>query len=110
VLLAAAILAAFLLLPTPWGIAVVVFAAAVETFEIALWRRLLRYRVRTGAEALVGMSAQVVEECSPRGRVRLRGELWNADSAAPAEVGETVVVRAVHGLRLEVEPATEKGP
>jgi membrane-bound serine protease (ClpP class) len=110
VLLAAAILAAFLLLPTPWGIAVVVFAAAVETFEITLWRRLLRYRVRTGAEALVGMSAEVVEECAPRGRVRLRGELWNADCAAPAGVGETVVVRRVDGLRLEVEPATEKGP
>jgi membrane-bound serine protease (ClpP class) len=110
VLLALAIVAAFLLLPAPWGIGVVVFAAAVETFEIALWRRLLRYRVRTGAEALVGMSAEVVEECAPRGRVRLRGELWNASSSEPAGVGETVVVRRVDGLRLEVAPATEKGP
>jgi membrane-bound serine protease (ClpP class) len=110
VLLALAIAAAFLLLPTPWGIGVVVFAATVEVFEIALWRRLLRYRVRTGAEALVGMSAEVVEECAPRGRVRVRGELWNASSSAPAAVGETVVVRRVDGLRLEVAPTTEKGP
>jgi membrane-bound serine protease (ClpP class) len=109
VLLAAAILAAFLLLPAPWGIAVVIAAAAVEAFEIALWRRVIRYRVRTGAEALVGMSAEVVEECAPRGRVRLRGELWTAVSSAPATVGETVVVRAVDGLRLEVDPATERG-
>jgi membrane-bound serine protease (ClpP class) len=109
-LLAAAILAAFLLLPSPWGIAVVIAAAAVEAFEIALWRRVIRYRVRTGAEALVGMRAEVVEDCAPRGRVRLRGELWNAEANAPAQVGETVVVRSVDGLRLEVEPATEKGP
>jgi membrane-bound serine protease (ClpP class) len=109
-LLALAILAAFLLLPAPWGIAVVLFAAAVEIFEIALWRRLLGYRVRTGAEALVGMRAEVVEECAPRGRVRLRGELWNASSTPPATVGDTVVVRSVDGLRLEVAPTTEKGP
>jgi membrane-bound serine protease (ClpP class) len=115
-LVALAIAAAFLLLPTPWGIAVVVFAAAFEVFELALWRRLLRYRVRTGAEALVGMSAEVVEECAPGGRVRLRGELWNARSSEPAAVGETVVVRGVDGLRLDVAPAsaapeaTEKGP
>jgi membrane-bound serine protease (ClpP class) len=110
VLLALAIAAALLLLPTPWGIAVVIAAALCEAFELALWRRVIRYRVRTGAEALVGMSAEVVQECTPRGRVRLRGELWNAVSSAPAAVGETVVVREVDGLKLAVDPATEKGP
>ena len=109
-LLAIAIAAAFFLLPSPWGVGVVIVAALCEAFEIALWRRVIRYRVRTGAEALVGMNAQLVQECAPRGRVRLRGELWNAVSSAPAAVGETVVVRQVEGLRLEVDPATEKGP
>ena len=102
-LLAAAILAAFLLLPTPWSIAVVVVAAGVEVFEVALWRRLLRYRVRTGAEALAGMTAEVVEDLDPQGRVRLRGELWNASAPSPVRAGERVVVRGVDGLRLEVE-------
>jgi membrane-bound serine protease (ClpP class) len=102
-LLAAAILAAFLLLPAPWAIAVVVVAATVEVVEVTLWRRLLRYRVRTGREALPGMTAEVVEDCDPLGRVRVRGELWNASCASPARAGERVVVRSIDGLRLEVE-------
>ena len=105
-LLAAAILAAFLLLPPPWSIAVVVVAAGVEVFEIAVWRRLLRYRVRTGPEALPGMTAEVVEDCAPWGRVRIRGELWNASCESPVRAGERVVVRRVEGLRLEVEPTS----
>jgi membrane-bound serine protease (ClpP class) len=105
-LLGAAILAAFLLLPAPWGIAVVVAAACVEVFEVTLWRRLLRYRVRTGAEALAGMNAEVVEDCDPQGRVRVRGELWNATCTTPVRAGERVVVRRVEGLRLEVEPVS----
>jgi membrane-bound serine protease (ClpP class) len=104
-LLAAAILAAFLLLPPPWSIAVVVVAAGVEAFEITLWRRLLRNRVRTGAEALAGMTAEVVDDLDPDGRVRVRGELWNASSARPVKAGERVVVRQVDGLRLQVEPS-----
>ena len=56
------------------------------------------------------MRAEVVQECDPSGRVRVRGELWNADSASPARVGDTVVVQRVDGLRLEVAPGTEKGP
>ena len=32
------------------------------------------------------------------------GELWNAISRAPVEIGSRVRVRAVHGLQLEVEP------
>jgi len=105
-LLAAAILAAFLLLPPPWSIAVVVVAAGVEVFEVTLWRRLLRYRVRTGPEALAGMTAEVVEDLDPQGRVRLRGELWNASSPSPVRAGERVVVRRIEGLRLEVERAS----
>ena len=103
-LLAAAILAAFLLLPTPWSIAVVIVAAAVELFEVALWRRLLRYRVRSGPETLAGMTAEVVEDLDPQGRVRVRGEFWNASSRVPVAAGSRVVVRGVDGLRLEVEP------
>jgi membrane-bound serine protease (ClpP class) len=105
-LLAAAILAAFLLLPTPWSIAVVVVAACVELFEVALWRRLLRYRVRSGPETLAGMTAEVVEDLDPQGRVRVRGEFWNASSAVPVRAGDRVVIRAVDGLRLKVEPVS----
>jgi membrane-bound serine protease (ClpP class) len=106
VLLALAILLAFLVLPTPWGIGLVIAAALFEGVEIAFWRRTIGMRVRTGREELVGMEAEVVEALRPRGRVRLRGELWKARSSEPASVGETVVVTAVKGLEVEVEPAS----
>ncbi len=109
-LLILAVVLALLFLPSPWGIAVVLAAACFEVLELAIWRRTLGWGKKTGAEALVGMRAAVVEDCDPRGRVRVRGELWTADAAEPARAGDSVVVTKVDGLRLEVGPATEKGP
>jgi membrane protein implicated in regulation of membrane protease activity len=43
----------------------------------------------------------------PEGKVSLMGELWNAVSSRPADIGERVRVRAVNGLQLEVEPETQ---
>ena len=96
---------AFFVLPQPLGLAVVILGAGFEVAEIIFWKRFLRrYRVATGAEALVGTRATVVERCDPEGRVRLRGELWRARAEPPAAVGETVVVRGISGLTLEVGP------
>jgi membrane-bound serine protease (ClpP class) len=104
-LLAIAILLTVFVLSPPIGAAVVVLAAVVEVGEVLFWRRFLRrYRVSTGAEALVGESVEVVQACDPSGRVRVRGELWNARAATPLGVGEVARVTAVDGLTLEVAP------
>ena len=96
---------AFFVLPEPLGLVVVILGAGFEVAEILFWKRYLRrYRIATGAEALVGTRAEVIERCDPDGRVRVRGELWRARAERPAAVGETVVVRAVSGLTLEVGP------
>ena len=91
-------------------------ALALEVAELALWKRFLRrYQLRSGPETLVGELATVVASCDPDGRVRIRGELWNAHASGPAEVGESVRIAAIDGLTLRVEPdrqrrGTEKGP
>jgi membrane-bound serine protease (ClpP class) len=104
VLLVAAFVSLFFL-PSPWGFVAVGVAAVVEVGEVYLWIRFLRrYRITTGAEGLVGEVGEVVEACTPAGRVRLRGELWNARSATPADPGRLVRVTGVDGLTLEVEP------
>jgi hypothetical protein len=41
--------------------------------------------------------------------VHINGELWEARSTAEADVGDTVVVRAMEGLTLAVEPAPGRG-
>jgi membrane protein implicated in regulation of membrane protease activity len=101
-------IAGLFLLPDPWSFVAVGCAAAIEVGEVLFWRRFLRrYRVRTGAEALIGERAAVVASLSPEGTVRFRGELWRARSAVPAQPGEAVRIAAVDGLTLEVEPWRE---
>ena len=91
----------------PWlGLVAVSLGIVVEVAEVGFWVRFLRrYRVRTGTEALIGARAEVIEDCDPRGRVRMRGEIWHADCARGARVGDRVTVTGVDGLTLRVEPA-----
>lgn len=110
-MLLALAIAGLFLLPTPWSVLAVAGAAAIEVGEIFLWRRFLRrYRVRTGAEALIGERAEVIDACTPEGAVRLRGELWRARSGTPVAAGEPVRIARVDGLTLEVEPWPEPDP
>jgi membrane protein implicated in regulation of membrane protease activity len=105
VLLAIAILLTVFVLSPPVGIAVMALAAVVEVGEVMFWRRFLRrYRISTGAEALVGETVEVVEACDPLGRVKMRGELWNARASQPLPVGASARVTAVDGLTLEIAP------
>lgn len=107
-LLIGAIALALLVLPPGWGIAAVSLGIVVELAEVGFWVRFLRrYRIATGKEALIGSTAQVIESCDPSGRVRFRGEIWHAHCDSGAEVGRRVVVTAVHGLTLHVDPESD---
>ncbi len=66
--------------------------------------RAMRRPVATGAQAMIGASAEVVADFSGRGRVRYGGELWNARSAAALRAGEQARIVKVEGLTLWVEP------
>jgi membrane protein implicated in regulation of membrane protease activity len=94
-----------LLVPWPWSLIVVGLGIVGEIGEVVWGRRIAkRWRPRTGAEAMVGMQAEVVSSCRPRGQVRVHGELWEATCAEGADVGETVRVKLVDGLMLVVQP------
>jgi membrane-bound serine protease (ClpP class) len=109
-LLVGAILLALFVLPPGWGIAAVTLGIVIEVAEVGFWIRFLRrYRVRTGVEGLIGSTGEVIETCDPRGRIRLRGEIWHARCASRAEVGERVNVTGVDGLTLEVETLEGQG-
>jgi membrane-bound serine protease (ClpP class) len=64
----------------------------------------LRRPVVTGVQAMIGESAEVVEDFSGKGRIRYGGELWNARSAAAVQAGQIVRITRVDGLTLWVEP------
>ncbi len=104
-LLVAAVLLAFFVLPSPWGLIAVATAAVVEIGEALFWIWLSkRRRPAVGAESLAGLTAEVVSPCRPVGSVRLQGELWRARSEQGVDAGERVRVQGLEGLTLLVEP------
>lgn len=80
--------------------------ASALGFMVMIWlaARARRRPVVTGIEELVGQVAVATRDFHGRGRVRIRGEEWQADSASPVRRGQRVRVRALHGLVLEVVP------
>ena len=104
-LLIVAIVLAVFVLEEPWTWIAVLAGATyelVETTLIVRWSK--RRRAVVGAEALIGQRALVAVECRPVGQVRLVGELWQARCVPGADVGDEVIVRALDGLTLVVEP------
>jgi membrane-bound serine protease (ClpP class) len=63
--------------------------------------------VTTGAAELVGHFATALDDFQGRGRVHIRGETWQADSAEPVSRGQPVRVLAIDGLVLRVASARE---
>ena len=99
-MLLALAIAGLFLLDGPLRFVLLGCALVVEVGEVFLWIRFLRrYRVTTGAEGMVGERAEVIGP----GRVRIRGEIWNARGGEGSITGATVRVAGVDGLTLEVE-------
>ncbi len=100
-----ALILAFLVVPSPWGVVLVLSAFAVdvlETIALRTWSR--RRRATVGSATIVGRRAVVVTTLAPEGQVRLDGEIWRARSGGDlVERGAEVTVRSVAGLALEVE-------
>ena len=109
-----AVLVAVFVLPTPWNAVVAVLGVILEAGEITFLRRWSkrigrRTKATTGAEGMIGRRAEVVEECRPKGSVRINGELWEARCEAGAGRGDTVVVDGVEELTLVVSPEPGAG-
>jgi membrane protein implicated in regulation of membrane protease activity len=99
------LLIAIFLLDPPASYAVVAVGGILEIGESWLFMRWSRRRSPdVGVEVLVGRRAVVATDCMPEGQVRVAGELWQARCDAGASAGDEVVVRAVDGLVLVVEP------
>ncbi len=100
-----AVILAFTVLPSPWGVVAVLSAAAIDVVEVRFFARWSKRRRSTvGAETLVGRRAVVVRALAPGGQVRIDGELWEARASSDVAPGEEVVVTGLDGLVLEVEP------
>ncbi|MDH5821656.1 nodulation protein NfeD [Luteimonas sp. RD2P54] len=90
----------------PGRLIVSIGLASGLAFMGALWLALRARRrpVVTGVEELLGHEAVATRDFSGRGRVRIRGETWQADCATPVREGQRVRVLALDGLVLRVAP------
>jgi membrane-bound serine protease (ClpP class) len=106
VLFVIALLLAIFLLPSPWGAIAVVVALVIDLVEVGvgIWYS-KRRKAKVGVSALVGLTGVALDVLGPDGQVRVNGEIWRARCEAGCDAGMPVVVRAVSGLTLEVEPA-----
>jgi membrane-bound serine protease (ClpP class) len=75
----------------------------ITVFLLRLALRAKRSKVRIGGDAMIGQIAVVTQPLAPCGQVMVNGELWQAESAAPAAKGEQVRVRGLRDLTLLVE-------
>jgi membrane-bound serine protease (ClpP class) len=54
---------------------------------------------------MIGDNVEVLQDFTGSGRVRYRGELWNARSDAGLHTGQPARIVKVEGLTLWVEPS-----
>lgn len=64
-------------------------------------------KIRTGEEALIGMTGEASEDFDGEGRIWLLGESWQAKSSNAIRKGEKVRVTSRNGLELTVESLME---
>src|SRR5690606_6052263 len=86
--------------------------ASALVFMGAVWgvARSRRRPVVSGVEELLHEPALALADFDGRGRVRVRGEVWQADSATPVTRGQKLRVVAINGLVLHVEPLQPDAP
>src|SRR6202167_648203 len=75
--------------------------------NIALQAR--RNKRVSGAEGLIGETGVAQTPLSPRGKIFVHGEIWDAVSCADLSAGQSVVVRRMDGFLLQVEPLVATG-
>jgi len=65
------------------------------------------YADRAAPGATVGHQGTARTDLAPRGKVFVRGELWEAEAESPVSAGQPVEILSVDGLVLRVRAATD---
>ena len=96
----------FWLLPLPLAIPVYLVILLVSGLLYWIIARAMKKRSKYGLEGLIGAEARVVSKLGPHDEaqymVRVRGELWSANSRDDLKPDETVKILSVNGLILLV--------
>ncbi len=89
------------------ALAVALPFAAITMFLVSVVLKARRNKVLTGAEGMIGEIGVARTPLAPEGQVLVHGEYWDAIAPAPVPAGAAVRVKAVTGLKLQVEKTVE---
>ena len=94
------------------ALAVSIPLGLITAFLMGIALRARRNKMVSGVQGLIGETGIAQTALSPSGKIFIHGELWDAVSSGDVSAGQTVVVRRVDGLLLQVEPvaATRNAP
>lgn len=84
-------------------ISAVILTAAFFLFAFALAIRTHFKKVTTGSEGLIGELGVAQTKVSSEGKVKVHGEIWNAECDDVIKKGEKIRVVSVDGLKLKIE-------
>ena len=87
------------------GLAVLAALAIIWLVGYAL--KLRKRGAVSGRGSIIGGTGTAMQDFTGDGKVWLEGEAWAAHSKLPIRKDQQVVVRAMRGLTLEVEPTSE---
>ena len=83
---------------------------SITAFLMGIALKARRNKMVSGAQGLIGETGIAQTALSPNGKIFVHGELWDAVSSADVSSGQSVVVRRVDGLLLQVEPVAATRP
>ena len=89
-----------------WGL--ILMMAALGTYNYITYRwgkKALDKKPIISPETMLGSKCQVATPLTPKGYVKVDGELWQATSSSTIDVGEEVVIVGIKGMTLMVSPA-----
>jgi membrane-bound serine protease (ClpP class) len=92
------------------ALAVSIPLGVITAFLMSIAIRAHRNKLVSGSQGLIGEAGVAQTALSPRGKVFVHGEIWDAVSSSVVAAGQSVVVSGVDGLTLRVEPLTVARP
>ena len=105
--LAAALVSAFIQSEMITATVFVVVSGLLLLFTRPLLKSRIAPKVQpTNADRIIGREAVVVEAINGienKGQIKVDGQVWSAKSEYPVDVGETVVVSSIEGVKAVVK-------
>jgi membrane-bound serine protease (ClpP class) len=92
------------------ALAVSIPLGLITVFLMSIALKARRNKMVSGAEGLIGETGIAQTSLSPSGKIFVHGELWDAISSSAVSAGQSVVVRRVDGLQLQVDPLSVTRP